>query len=54
MRRKYTLMYFKGQRYDNIIADLNLSKIGEYAKKQIIKHLNYLFKIQPSTSYVCD
>lgn len=45
LRRKFTLMYFNGQRYDNIIAELNLSKVGEYAKKQIIKHLNYLFKI---------
>lgn len=45
LRRKFTLMHFNGQRYDNIIAELNLMKIGDYAKKQIIKHLNYLFKI---------
>lgn len=45
LRRKFTLMYFNGQRYDNIIAELHLSKIGDYAKKQIIKHINYLFKI---------
>lgn len=45
LRRKYTLMYFEGKRYDNIVAELKLSKIGDYAKKQIIKHLNYLFKI---------
>lgn len=44
LRRKCALMYFEGQRYDNIIAELNLSKIGNYARNQIIKHLNYLFK----------
>lgn len=45
LRRRFTLMFFNGQRYDNIIAELHLTKIGDYAKKQIIKHLNYLFKV---------
>ncbi|MCD7728789.1 MAG: hypothetical protein LUI60_02610 [Clostridia bacterium] len=44
LRRKFTLMYFKGKKYDNIITELNLSGIGDYAKRQITKHLDYLFK----------
>lgn len=45
LRRKFILMYFNGHRYDNIIAELQLTKIGDCAKKQIIKHLNFLFKV---------
>lgn len=45
LRRKFTLKYFQGCQFDNIIAELNLEKIGDHAKKQIIKHINYLFKL---------
>ena len=46
LRRKFAVEYFRGERYEVIVSELNLSKIGDCAKRQILKHLDFLFGIR--------
>lgn len=46
LRRKFVIEYFKGQKYESIVSELNISRIGDCAKRQILKHLNYLFGVR--------
>ena len=44
IRRQTALMYFDGKSYDSIVSSLSTFVVGAHAKKQVIRHLDYLFK----------
>ena len=44
IRRQTSLMYFDGKSYDSIVSSLSTFVVGDHAKKQVIRHLDYLFK----------